>query len=193
MSEKIEEKILDVIYEFDKHIRGAGDKPGVIDRTKDYMKKFIDGILTPESRVLDVGAGDCVTADYLEGKVKYWEGINKGIDLINNTEKYNIKKMDMHFLDYEDSSFDIVLCVNVLEHSYFPLMVLSELKRVSSKYIFIDIPMAVGDGGIKSNEENTDHHYLMTKFMWEKMFIRLGLTLLKKEIAGAEVRYLLQK
>lgn len=188
-----EQKIDEVISLFDKHVRGAGDAPGVEARVKDYMREFIDPIRNANWDVLDAGAGDAYTADYLLGKINSWVGINKGIDLINTQSKYNILEMDFHDLQFEDNSFDLVLAVNTLEHSYFPALYISELRRVSKEYVFIDLPLAMCDGGNHCHEENPDHHYLMSQFMWEKMFNIIGLSIVKKGIYGAEVQYLLKK
>lgn len=188
----MEEKIQAIIEELDLHIRGAGDYDGVKARVNDYMEEFIVFLLTPETKVLDVGAGDCYAADYLQGKISYWEGINKGIDWDNNKDKYNLKNIDFHFLPYKDNSFDLVLAVNVLEHTYFPIVFLSEIARVSKKYVFLDFPLAVGDGGIAANEDNPDHYFMMTQRLWEKVFTKLKFKIEKKKITGGEVQYLLQ-
>lgn len=189
----IEKTINSIIELFDKHIRGAGDYSGVKGRTDEYMKEFIEPILSKEFLVLDAGAGDCYTAEYLNNKVSNWFGINKGIDLINNHNKYNISEMDFHFIESPDNFFDLVLAVNVLEHSYMPAVMLYELRRVTNKYVFLDFPLAMCDGGIQCNQENPDHHYLMSMFMWEKMFNIIGLKIEKKKITGGEVQYLLSK
>jgi len=178
---------------FDAHIRGAGDLPGVKARTDEYMREFIEPILKPEWKVFDCGAGDCYTSDYLEGRVREWWGINKGIDFENNKDKYDIIQSDMHFLASADDQSDLVLAVNVLEHSYFPALMLYELRRVSKEYVFIDLPLSLSDGGSQCHQENPDHHYLMTKFMWKKMFKVIGLEVLKEKISGAEVQWLLRK
>jgi ubiquinone/menaquinone biosynthesis C-methylase UbiE len=188
-----EEKINKVISLFDAHIRGAGDYPGVVGRTDEYMKEFIESIINKNSSVLDVGCGDCYTYEYLKDKVAVWEGTNKGIDLENNKYKYPIYEMDMHFLNYEDNFFDLILAVNVLEHSYFPAMMLYELWRVTKQYVFLDFPLSMSDGGSHCHQENPDHHYLMTQFMWEKMFRIIGFSIVNKKIIGAEIKYLLQK
>lgn len=188
-----EQKIDDVISLFDKHVRGAGDPTGVEARVKYYMREYIDSIRNATWNVLDAGAGDAFTADYLLGEVNSWVGINKGIDLINTQPKYNILDMDFHDLQFEDDSFDLVLAVNTLEHSYFPALYISELRRVSKEYVFIDLPLAMCDEGSQCHQENPDHHYLMSMFMWEKMFNIIGLSIVKKGIFGAEVQWLLKK
>lgn len=190
---KIEETIKSIITLFDKHIRGAGDRTGVEERVNDYMREFIEPIIKKDFIVCDIGAGDCYTSDYLKNKVDNWFGINKGIDFINNKEKYNISEMDFHFIESPDNFFDLVLAVNVLEHSYMPAVILYELRRITNKYVFLDFPLAICDGGMQCNQENPDHHYLMSMFMWEKMFNIIGLHIEKKRINGGEVQYLLSK
>ena len=185
--------INEVIKLFDAHIRGAGDPWGVESRVNEYMKEFIEPVLQLNWDVADIGCGDCFTSDYLNGKINSWIGINKGIDLENNKEKYNIKEMDFHFLEFTDNSFDLVLAVNVLEHSYFPSLLLWQLRRISKNYVFIDLPLSLCDNGSFCHQENPDHHHLMSLFMWEKMFKIIGFSIEKKAIYGAEVQYLLKK
>ena len=45
---------------------------------------------------------------------------------------------DMENLTYEDNSFDVVVCVNALDHTKNPLVALHEFYRVAKKYIYID-------------------------------------------------------
>lgn len=188
-----EQKIIAVSELMSKHIRGAGDLPGVIDRMNEYMKNFIDPICFKDMRTLDVGSGDCSTADYLSKYSGIWLGINKGIDYDNNKDKYNIVDMDFHFLDFPRDSFDLVLAVNVLEHSFHPALFLFELRRVAKSYVFIDLPLDMSSGGQHCHEENPDHHYLMSNYMWKKMFNIIGLEVVKERTYGAEVQWLLKK
>jgi SAM-dependent methyltransferase len=48
-----------------------------------------------------------------------------------------IEKQDMESLAYPDKSFDIVHCVNALDHTANPLKALKEFDRVARKWIYL--------------------------------------------------------
>lgn len=54
--------------------------------------------------------------------------------------KVNLIKMDMHDLEYNDLSFDLVFMRQVLEHALSPYIALREAARVSKKYVAIFLP-----------------------------------------------------
>jgi hypothetical protein len=47
---------------------------------------------------------------------------------------------DMHFLPFEDNSFDMVYASHVLEHSIIPVLCLGEMARVSRRYVLLKVP-----------------------------------------------------
>lgn len=85
-------------------------------------------------KVLDVGCRDMQLKSYLPNYVNY-----AAADI--NTKK-GIVKVDLNNgkLPFEDETFDYVFCLEVLEHIHSPFKVLSELKRVSKKYVIISVP-----------------------------------------------------
>ncbi len=85
-------------------------------------------------RILDVGADKCYLGEHLSDKVEY-VGIGLGSDKLNlqvNLEREN--------LPFEDNSFDVVLCIDVLEHLENIHDVFDELCRVSKSYVIISLP-----------------------------------------------------
>ncbi len=52
----------------------------------------------------------------------------------------NCEVASIYELPYEDKSFDTVVCLEVLEHLEDPRKALSELARVSKKYVIISTP-----------------------------------------------------
>jgi len=187
-----EEKINKIIDIMNLHIRGAGDYEGVKNKVDFYMEKYLLPIITPTFKILDVGAGDCFTADYLKDKVAYWEGINKGIDWENNKEKYNIKNSDFNFMDYKSNSFDLLISVSTLEHSYFPLMMLAEMNRISKKYIYVQLPAPERESGIPY-DDHPDHYFVLSRKGWINIFKKFNLKILKNGTDGAEYQFLLEK
>jgi ubiquinone/menaquinone biosynthesis C-methylase UbiE len=51
-----------------------------------------------------------------------------------------IRKENIECLSFEDKSFDIVLCLEVLEHTHDPVRAIKELARVTRKDLIISIP-----------------------------------------------------
>lgn len=101
--------------------------------------------LKPES-VLDVGCGEGFTLEKFKNK-----NIGKklvGIDFLDTAIK--IGKKERPYLDlrigniydipFKDNSFDLVVCSEVLEHVDDPEKALSELERVTKKYILLSVP-----------------------------------------------------
>ncbi len=86
-------------------------------------------------RVLDVGCHDIRLSKYLPRFVDY-----QGVDL--QPLHKNVLKVDLNrqTLPFGDGVFDYVFCLEVLEHIHSPFQILSELKRVSKKYIIISVP-----------------------------------------------------
>jgi 2-polyprenyl-3-methyl-5-hydroxy-6-metoxy-1,4-benzoquinol methylase len=101
--------------------------------------------LKPTS-ILDVGAGEGFTLEMLrENKVaNKLEGIEYMDNALKLAKKLHpnilIKKGNIYELPYKANSFDLVLCTEVLEHLENPEKGLSELLRVTKKYLLISVP-----------------------------------------------------
>ena len=84
--------------------------------------------------ILDVGADQCYLKEYLDDNAEY-----VGIGL--HSDKLDLKiDLEKQPLPYEDNSFDVVLCTDVLEHLDNIYKVFDELCRVSKKYVIISLP-----------------------------------------------------
>lgn len=102
-----------------------------------WMSRF-----TACKSVLDLGCGTGFCQQFFENVwgAKY-EGICLGEDFITARDAgRNVKKMDFHFLDYPDSSFDLLFARHSLEHSPMPLLALMEWHRVSTQWLGIVLP-----------------------------------------------------
>ncbi len=118
---------------------------------KFFFKRFEDDLisliapLNPE-KVLDVGCGEGFTLSQFY-KLKIGE-ILEGIDFSEDAIKIgkslypylDIKIGDIYNLAYKNNSFDLVTCMEVLEHLEDPIKALQEVVRVSSKYVLLTVP-----------------------------------------------------
>lgn len=97
-------------------------------------------------RILDAGCGEGFTLKRL--KEKNIGNYHEGIDILRTAIKLgrelnpDIKFSlgNIYHLPYENNSFDLVLCNEVLEHLSNPKAALKEIIRVSKKYCLISVP-----------------------------------------------------
>ena len=99
------------------------------------------------SSVLDIGMGYGFHCNYFAEKGLKTTGITTHLtdSLIaqaKEKERYTVKKMDMHFLDFPDESFDLLWSHHSLEHSFSLLLALREWYRVLKPggYLAVTVP-----------------------------------------------------
>lgn len=96
--------------------------------------------------ILDVGSGEGFTLNKLSK-----EGIGKvlvGVDFLDSAieigkklhPKLTLKQGNIYELEHKNSSFDLVMATEVLEHLEHPSKGLKELIRVSKKYLLLSVP-----------------------------------------------------
>lgn len=97
-------------------------------------------------RILDVGCGEGFTLDKLKRMQigRCLEGIDFSSDSLEIAKKIfpdlRFAEGNIYNLPYEDRSFDLVICTEVLEHLENPKMALREMKRVSKDYLLVSVP-----------------------------------------------------
>ncbi|RJQ38221.1 class I SAM-dependent methyltransferase [Candidatus Microgenomates bacterium] len=101
--------------------------------------------IKPES-ILDAGCGEGFTLNKLfEHKIgKKLEGIDGSEIAVSIGKKMfpnlTLKKGDIYKLPFNENSFDLVICTEVLEHLENPEKALNEIIRVSKKNIIVSVP-----------------------------------------------------
>ena len=140
------------------------------------MIKYINGSF---KNVLDVGCG----TGYAMRKFKEM-GIDPiGITLDDNEYKahkfngYDVRVMDMSFLDFEDEEFELIWCRHSLEHSVMPYISLRELNRVLSPegYMYVEVPSPT-----PPHIANPSHYSMLDDLSLQELFRRTGFKLLDR-------------
>lgn len=76
----------------------------------------------------------------------------------------NFVRCDAHKLPFKDNTFTIVYASHILEHLPNPDVFLKQAKRVSTKYLYIQVPsLNYIANNIKWTEENPEHLYTWSK------------------------------
>jgi len=112
-------------------------------RESDYKRvsDIMASIPSDVNSILDVGCGGGVFVNGAKAVIKSIVAVDRSRSALNYIE-VPCALGDISHLPFKDSSFDLVTCLEVLEH--IPLanysLALSELSRISKKYIIITVP-----------------------------------------------------
>jgi len=88
-------------------------------------------------RILDVGADECHLKQHLDAATTYW-----GIGLGGNPDQR--VDLDREPLPHADGEFDVVLCLDVLEHLEDIHRVFDEVCRVAGRHVILSLPNCLG-------------------------------------------------
>jgi SAM-dependent methyltransferase len=120
--------------------------------------------------VLDVGAGQGFCQKVFEKWDCKYEGIALGEDVIAaQNAGWNVKRMDYHFLDYEDNSFDMIFSRHSLEHSWSPLIALLEWHRVTRNWLGIVVPAPE-----YFTHAGRNHYFVLNRPQWDNLLEQTG-------------------
>lgn len=121
--------------------------------------------LSPKT-ILDAGCGEGFSMNKLSinGIGEKIEGIEFSKEAISFGKKLfpNLifREGSVYNLPYEDDSFDLIICTEVLEHLEEPAKALKEMLRVSKKYLIISVP--------------NEPFFMMSNFLRGKNLFRFG-------------------
>lgn len=148
--------------------------------------------------VLDAGAGElrnkayCTHLQYVSQDFCQYEGKGDGVALQTgnwNTTKIDIVS-DITAIPVPDSTFDIVLCTEVMEHVPDPLNALRELARVVKPkgQLIITAPFC-------SLTHFAPYHYSsgLSRYWYEKHLVSLGFDVLEIQPNGNWLDYVAQE
>lgn len=150
-----------------------------------------------DGSVLDLGCGDGVFLDSLRLRKNNLE--SEGLDISQEAiKKSRAKGHKAELFDFSDSelpylddSFDYVVMLDVLEHLYNPVSLLSEARRVTKKFVILSVPnfsslparLQVVLGKVPENNKQGKGHVFW--FNWNVLGKMLG----KIELKIVESKY----
>lgn len=158
------------------------------------IKKVLPVIMNIKKPILlDVGCG--WEAKFLQNIEPYVEeaiGIDFKAPNLNTKKIKTIKQTITDKLPFDDSRFNIVTMLAVLEHIEQPLLMAKEINRilVGGGYVIITVPSRISKSileflsyrlNIVNSEEIRDHKHYYNKKYIEDLFLPCGFKIIKHE------------
>lgn len=109
----------------------------------------LNNLIKSGAKVLDVGSGLGYGMAILSVKASEVNGIDVDMKAVkyarkeyigNNPKIQNVQKYDGYKMPFADNSFDVITCIDVLEHVEDYHRFLDELLRISKGYVLISTP-----------------------------------------------------
>ncbi len=171
-------QLYDKVYSENKSSRFANE--GLIGaryRLPKYLRYFfrLYSGLGPLS-VLEIGGGNGEMYELIMKKnpdfIKDYTAIEYSAEGTDCMKQKGIRafKMDAQSLDFDDNSFDLVFCFDVMHHVDSPAMMANEMIRVTRRYFFLceanglSIPRKLGEFGKEAKALN-EHSYTPGKYV----------------------------
>lgn len=184
---------LEVTFNYTKHSDTSPSRRREIDNFYFTLSSMCTRLRI--KKVLDAGCGEGFTLDKLRKEKIGLEfvGVDNSAIAINLGKKlfpsFILKVDDIYNLSFDDSSQDLVLCTEVLEHLKEPERAINELIRVSKKYVVLSVPNEpffsfrnlLKGKHIKRLGNTPGHINWWTSSTFEKLVKKLGLKIIKIE------------
>ncbi|NJP05725.1 MAG: class I SAM-dependent methyltransferase [Chloroflexaceae bacterium] len=99
---------------------------------------------TDARQILDAGCGEGFAMQWLSQQPYPMVGLDYSLEALTLAERCNptcrFTAGDLLGLPFADKQFDLVLCLEVLEHLEYPERGLAELGRVSRRWLLLSVP-----------------------------------------------------
>ena len=137
--------------------------------TRGRLDNFISKYRDSDKLTLDLGSRNSPYREYFKNIIGLDISVGKNVDVVG----------DAHNLPFEEDKFDIILCIEALEHFHNPIVAISEMRRVlknngllilSTRFVF-PIHDAPGD------------YYRYTKYGLKNLFKDWEIVELNEEVS----------
>lgn len=134
---------------YDKYMTSNPLKKKMVNNLNSRIIGIMGKLLSkPEKvyRILDAGCGEgfisnLIFNNFRNVEITGLEYTSEAVRIARSmNNKINYLQGDIYKMPFEDSSFDMVICTEVLEHLESPLDALRELHRVSENEILLTVP-----------------------------------------------------
>ncbi|MGO4416938.1 class I SAM-dependent methyltransferase [Cupriavidus sp. KB_39] len=141
-------------------------------------------------RVLDVGAGQSPWRAWLPASTTY-QGIDVGHadEFGMGSKRYDVIYYDGRLMPFDDATFECVLCIEVLEHSEDPQLLVSEMARVLQPggVMLLTVPWS-------ARQHHLPHDYhRFTRERLQNLFVQSGFTNLDIRERGNDIAAIANK
>ncbi len=131
----------------DKYTRPGRIGRVLVDRFYGAVEALLPRCISETEAVLEIGVGEGFSTQRIRRMLPaavHFEASEFRPDLVQLARQRNpdirVSQESVYSLNRKASSFDLVLCLEVLEHLGDPRTALSELARVSRKYALVSVP-----------------------------------------------------
>jgi ubiquinone/menaquinone biosynthesis C-methylase UbiE len=147
-----------------------------------FFRSLIKSFPSDVSSMLDAGCGEGHALARLDDIVPdKLIGIDVDKDAVKTARDrfpaYNFKTCSVYDLPFNDNRFELITCLEVLEHLREPVIALRELERVASKWILISVPFEpvfqLGNLCRGKNIIRLGNHPDHVQHWWPKTFVEL--------------------
>ena len=175
---------------FMKKIRGFFKKSPIYNFNNIERNKWVESqamSLSKGSRILDAGAGSCpYRSFFLHCEYKTQDFTNLTDDQLSYGQYGNIDYVcDIAAIPVNDSSFDAILCSEVLEHVPDPVKVINEFARIIKPGGKLILTAPLGSG---LHQEPFHFYGGYTPFWYDKYLSEAGYGSIKIEANGGSLR-----
>ncbi|MEK6970147.1 MAG: methyltransferase domain-containing protein [archaeon] len=112
-----------------------------------FAKPKVDAIarligITSQTMLLDVGCGTGFFTHYWKEKTPHVVGMDFSHEMLAKNNVPDLVRGSAEALPFDDQSFDVVFCSNLLHHVESPVDVVKEMARVTRRYVVLSEPNA---------------------------------------------------
>lgn len=132
-------------------------------------------------RVLDVGCGQGLALGRFAELGAVATGLTFGEDFeVCRAKGFDVREMDMSFLEFPAESFDLIWARHSLEHSLFPYFTLDGFAAVlrPGGLLYVEVPAPDTSA---NHQQNRNHYACLTRSTWASLFERVGLDTLESK------------